>query len=272
MRRAKWRARCRPTAASRSAAAPPSASARRSRYFALPVLAVPTTYSGSEMTTIWGISEGRAKKTARDPRVLPNGDLRPELTLDLPRHFRGERHERHRALRRGAVRARRQPHCLAHGGGRHSRPCSCLPSCRIEGPGGEDATRFMAPGWRRRTSARPASPCTTSSAMCSAAFGLPHAETHSMVLPHALAITTPPRARRCRASSARLAAVTPPTAFRSGKRTRTADAACRPGDEREDLERAARVAAEAPYPNPRRVEYAPVLALLQAAYAGRRAS
>ena len=37
----------------------------------LPVLAVPTTYSGSEMTTIWGISEGGAKKTGRDPKVLP---------------------------------------------------------------------------------------------------------------------------------------------------------------------------------------------------------
>ncbi|HEY5897865.1 MAG TPA: iron-containing alcohol dehydrogenase, partial [Burkholderiales bacterium] len=37
----------------------------------LPVIAVPTTYSGSEMTTIWGISEGGAKKTGRDPKVLP---------------------------------------------------------------------------------------------------------------------------------------------------------------------------------------------------------
>jgi hypothetical protein len=39
-----------------------------------------------------------------------------------------------------------------------------------------------------------------------------------------------------------------------------------------DLERAARIATEAPYPNPRKVEYAPVLALLQDAYAGRRPS
>jgi len=37
-----------------------------------------------------------------------------------------------------------------------------------------------------------------------------------------------------------------------------------------DLERAARLAVEAPYPNPRKVEYAPVLALLRDAYEGRR--
>jgi len=37
-----------------------------------------------------------------------------------------------------------------------------------------------------------------------------------------------------------------------------------------DLERAARIAAEAPYPNPRKVEYAPVLELLRNAYEGKR--
>jgi maleylacetate reductase len=52
---------------------------------ALPVVAVPTTYSGSEMTTIWGVSEGGAKKTGRDPKVLPRAVIYdPELTLDLP--------------------------------------------------------------------------------------------------------------------------------------------------------------------------------------------
>jgi maleylacetate reductase len=37
-----------------------------------------------------------------------------------------------------------------------------------------------------------------------------------------------------------------------------------------DLERAARIATEAPYPNPRKVEYAPVLELLRNAYEGNR--
>src|SRR2546423_4121160 len=51
----------------------------------LPILAVPTTYSGSEMTNIWGLSEGGAKKTGRDPRVMPKTVIYdPELTLGLP--------------------------------------------------------------------------------------------------------------------------------------------------------------------------------------------
>src|SRR6185295_14331765 len=51
----------------------------------LPVVAVPTTYSGSEMTTIWGVSEGKAKKTGRDPKVLPRVVIYdPQLTLELP--------------------------------------------------------------------------------------------------------------------------------------------------------------------------------------------
>src|SRR4051812_39255363 len=51
----------------------------------LPVLAVPTTYSGSEMTTILGISEGGAEKNGREPKVLPRAVIYdPELTLDLP--------------------------------------------------------------------------------------------------------------------------------------------------------------------------------------------
>jgi maleylacetate reductase len=51
----------------------------------LPIVAVPTTYAGSEMTTIYGITEGGVKATGRDPRVLPRTVIYdPELTLGLP--------------------------------------------------------------------------------------------------------------------------------------------------------------------------------------------
>ena len=51
----------------------------------LPILAIPTTYAGSEMTTIYGITEGGLKKTGRDARVLPKTVIYdPELTLSLP--------------------------------------------------------------------------------------------------------------------------------------------------------------------------------------------
>lgn len=39
--------------------------------YGLPVLAIPTTYAGSEMTPVDGITEGSLKRTGRDPRVLP---------------------------------------------------------------------------------------------------------------------------------------------------------------------------------------------------------
>lgn len=51
----------------------------------LPILAIPTTYAGSEMTPIWGLTEGDRKTTGRDLKVLPKAVLYdPELTLSLP--------------------------------------------------------------------------------------------------------------------------------------------------------------------------------------------
>lgn len=51
----------------------------------LPIVAVPTTYAGSEMTPIYGLTEGGLKKTGRDERVRPRTVIYdPELTLSLP--------------------------------------------------------------------------------------------------------------------------------------------------------------------------------------------
>lgn len=50
------------------------------------VLAIPSTYSGSEMTPIYGITESNEKKTGRDERVRPVLVIYdPELTFALPR-------------------------------------------------------------------------------------------------------------------------------------------------------------------------------------------
>src|SRR5262249_60236520 len=55
------------------------------RDLALPILAVPTTYSGSEATPIWGLSEGERKFTGKDLKVLPRAIVYdPDLTLGLP--------------------------------------------------------------------------------------------------------------------------------------------------------------------------------------------
>ncbi|MFC8419884.1 iron-containing alcohol dehydrogenase [Streptomyces sp. NPDC057236] len=37
----------------------------------VPIVAVPTTYAGSEATDVWGLTEAAAKTTGTDPRALP---------------------------------------------------------------------------------------------------------------------------------------------------------------------------------------------------------
>ncbi len=240
----------------------------------LPVVAVPTTYSGSEMTTIWGISEGGAKKTGRDPKVLPKTVVYdPELTLDLP----------------AAVSAASGMNAIAH----------CAEA--LYAHDGNPIVSLMAEeGIRALASALPkiisntkdlnarsdalygawlagSTISTTSVALhhklCHVlgGFGLPHAETHSIVLPHALKYNrdAAPGAMG-RISRAIQSENVVQGLWDLEKQLflpmRLADI----GMKEADLERAARIAVEAPYPNPRKVEYDPVLELLRNAYEGRR--
>ncbi len=54
----------------------------------LPNIVIPTSYAGSEMTDIWGITEGGRKTTGRDNRVVPTLTIYdPKLTLSLPPAF-----------------------------------------------------------------------------------------------------------------------------------------------------------------------------------------
>ena len=51
----------------------------------LPILALPTTYSGSEGTPIFGMTDGERKITGRDVKVVPRTIIYdPDLTLGLP--------------------------------------------------------------------------------------------------------------------------------------------------------------------------------------------
>jgi maleylacetate reductase len=56
----------------------------------LPLIAVPTTYSGSEMTAIWGRTTDGRKHTAFDIRVLPRAVVYdPELCAGMPARLAG---------------------------------------------------------------------------------------------------------------------------------------------------------------------------------------
>jgi maleylacetate reductase len=51
----------------------------------VPLIAIPTTYAGSEMTPVYGVTRAGRKTTTSDPRALPRLVLYdPALTLDLP--------------------------------------------------------------------------------------------------------------------------------------------------------------------------------------------
>jgi alcohol dehydrogenase class IV len=51
----------------------------------LPIVAVPTTYAGSEATAVWGLTEQARKTTGTDPRVLPRTIVYDaSLMLTLP--------------------------------------------------------------------------------------------------------------------------------------------------------------------------------------------
>jgi maleylacetate reductase len=242
----------------------------------LPVLAVPTTYSGSEMTTIWGISEKQTKRTGRDPKVLPKTVIYdPELTLDLPPHVSA-------ASGMNAI-----AHCVealyAHDGNpivslmaeEGIRALSkALPVIVREPKNIEARSEALYGAWLAG-----ATISTTSVALhhklCHVlgGLGLPHAETHSIVLPHAVRYNYD-AARDAMARVERALGSSPaPGAIYDLETTlgipmRLSEL----GLKEADLESAARIAAEAPYPNPRKVEYAPVLELLRNAHAGRRPS
>ena len=240
----------------------------------LPVVAVPTTYSGSEMTTIWGISKENSKQTGRDPKVLPKAVIYdPELTLDLPAPVSA-------ASGMNAI-----AHCVealyAHDGNPIvslmaeegiKALSAALPKILLDGKDLSARTDALYGSWLAGCTIS-----TTSVALhhklCHVlgGFGLPHAETHSIVLPHAMQYNRDAATEAMRRVARAIETVDAPRGvyeleMRLGLPMKLADI----GLKQADIERAARIASEAPYPNPRKVEYAPVLQLLQNAYEGRR--
>jgi maleylacetate reductase len=241
----------------------------------VPILAVPTTYAGSEMTPIYGITEGGAKKTGRDVRVLPRAVIYdPTLTLSLP----------------PALSAASGMNAIAH-----------AVEALYSHEGNPIISLMAEEGIRALASALPVivqKPIDVSSRsdalygawLCGVvlgsagmalhhklchvlggSFNLPHAETHSIVLPHAVRYNhdAAPEAMACirRAIQAEDAAAgIYDLEKRLGLPMRLADLGMKEGD----LEGAARIATEAPYPNPRKVDYAGVLQLLRSAYLGHR--
>jgi maleylacetate reductase len=226
----------------------------------LPVVAVPTTYAGSEMTPVWGLTENGVKRTGRDRKVLPVSVVYdPALTLSMPVGL---------AVTSGI-------NAMAHA------------AEGLYAPDGSPIVSLMArEGIRALTAALPAIVADPGDAgaradalygawLCGAVLGattmglhhklchtlggtldLPHAETHTVVLPHVLAYNGgSPDGRSLWALEGELGA---PRSLREL------------GMAAEDIDRVAELVAGASFPNPRPVTAEDVRDLLRAAWAGTR--
>ncbi|WP_344520876.1 maleylacetate reductase, partial [Streptomyces rectiviolaceus] len=240
----------------------------------LPLIAVPSTYSGSEMTPVWGLTEGGAKRTGRDPSVQPRSVVYdPELTLSLPPALSvtsGVNALAHAAESLYAPDASPVVGLLAEEGVRAM--AAALPEI-VADPGGLAArTRALYAAWLCG-SCLGATTMGLHHKLChvlGGSFGLPHAETHTVVLPYALAYNAPAAPRAFAALSRALDAQdVPRSLWELAGRLGAPRSLARLGLAEADVERAARLAtAAAPYANPRQVGYDGVLGLLRAAYAG----
>ena len=161
----------------------------------LPVIAVPTTYAGSEVTSIYGVTEAGIKKTGRDLQVLPKTVIYdPSLTLTLPVGMTvvsGINGIAHAAESLYAHDGNPIVALLAEEGIRAI--AAALPAI-ARAPGDITARGDALYGaWLCGTVLGQVSMglhhklCHT----LGGAFDLPHAETHTIVLPHALAYNAP---------------------------------------------------------------------------------
>lgn len=241
----------------------------------LPILAIPTTYAGSEMTPIYGITEGGVKKTGRDARVLPRTVIYdPTLTLGLPVWLS----------------ATSGINAIAHAvEGLYAQDANPIMSLLAE-----EGIRALARGLPEVV-ASPAdlearSDCLYGAWLCGTVLGnvgmglhhklchtlggtwnLPHAETHTIVLPHATGYNQDAApeamARIARALNVRKAA---PGLYDLAQQLNAPVALEALGMPYADLDRAAELATANPYWNPRPIERAAIRQLLDDAWHGRR--
>lgn len=247
----------------------------------LPIVAVPTTYSGSEMTPIYGLTDAGLKRTGRDPRVLPRAIIYdPDLTLALPRGISvtsGMNAIAHAA--EGLYAADRNPvsQWMAREGiaalGR------ALPVIADADHHADD----------RRLAAR--GDALYGAWLCGAVLGsvtvglhhklchtlggtfnLPHAEVHTVVLPHALAYNAPAAPQAMTAIAEALGAPHgngPRAVYDLAAVLGTPMSLRELGLSEADLDRVCELALRDQYPNPRPLERDGIRTLLHDAFEGR---
>lgn len=241
----------------------------------LPILAIPTTYAGSEMTPIYGITEAGEKKTGKDNRVLPRTVIYdPALTTSLPAELSAT----------SGINA--IAHCVEALYAANANPITSLMA--------EDGIRSLATGLLRvveqpddldaRTqclygawlagSVLAVTSVALHHKLCHTLGGmlsLPHAQTHTVVLPHAIAYNAPSVPTVMKRIALALGADDAAQGmFDLAARLHVPTSLRNLGVQREDLDRVADAAMTSPYPNPRPLEHDAIRGLLEDAYLGHR--
>ena len=235
----------------------------------LPQLVIPTSYAGSEMTNILGQTQGGAKTTKRDPKIQPETVIYdPDLLATLPDKFAvtsGMNAIAHAVEGLYAVDGNPIVSLMAEEGIR------ALGAALSKGAAGHDEAFYGA--WLCGTVLGSVS-MALHHKLChvlGGSFDLPHAETHTVILPHATAYN---------AIGAKVAmmmidrAIGSPSAasglYDLAKSLGAPLSLKELGMPEAGLDKAADIAAANPYPNPRPIERDAIRELLDNAFHGRR--
>ncbi len=239
----------------------------------LPILAVPTTYAGSEMTPIYGVTEGGQKKTGSDIRVLPKTVLYdPALTLGLPVAL---------SIASGINAIAHAAEALYARDGNPIMSSLAEEGIRALGIGLPRIFRSAEDREARAQALYGAWLCGTvlghvgmslHHKLChtlGGTFNLPHAQTHTVLLAHVLAFNRDHAQGAMARIGRALASTDAPQAVYDLARVNGAPVSLRSiGLAEADLDEAADVAMAKPYWNPRPLERGAIRRLLQRAWEG----
>lgn len=241
----------------------------------LPQIALPTTYAGSEVTNILGQTENGVKTTLKSPKVIPEVVIYDaELTLSLPvgMSVTSGMNALAHAVEGLYAKDRNPLSDMAAAEGARAL-VEALPKI-VADPSDIDAReRAFCGSWLCGTvlgqvgMALHHKLCHTLGGL----FDLPHAETHTIVLPYATAYNAAAVPELLAPLSAALGGGHPGVALweMAGQlgATRSLESIGMPED---GIAKAVEQAVANPYWNPRPVERAPIEALLRAAFKGEK--